>query len=1297
MIDNNTKQKLIDESNIVEVISDFMTLQKKGVNYMGCCPFHNEKTPSFSVSPTRRIYKCFSCGKSGDVISFLMEIQGYNFVEACEYLGQKYHIEIPKEELDAKELETVKRKEAISIVLDKAMRWFSSKLDEDKSATDFFFKERGMDAATAADYKAGFAPSGWSQLYDYLKQSGFSDDIIVAADLAHKNSRGGYTDVFRGRIVFPFLNNQGKPLGFTGRTISGDKIKYLNTGDTLLFTKGNEMFGLTQARAEIIRQDLVIMSEGQFDVLALHKAGVLNAVCGSSTALTEAQRRRLFKFSHNIMLCYDGDKAGRAGAVKHIPELLKDGFNVSVVVLPDGQDPDEFCKVESQPAIWLKNHKTSFVAFLLNELYHVATDFSEKSKAINYILQCIALCTDKVIKLEAVKALAESSQMPIDEIRKNLRALGKKESPTQKMNGFIGVKEASEVDIEDGENIIELTADFEYFSENLSTERIVYYNGEISISDVQNLRTLGNTVYINNPVFEAKVSGEGTDVAMLATLFRQGFNIQIKVDEENRSFLEWYVAGYATMLEEENISSDTADIYVERCAELISFATEATRTRNIDNWAKLLKMKGAQLKAILKPFLTIRKDKRKAEQESFDIDAEIQAIDTESIPDYVEDSEEYSRMYRRFGFYPVINKKGLPVSYMFRTDGGSHTRVSDFYMEPLLHIKSKEKDENKRVLKLNHLYFNRSVYVEWKSSVFAVMSSFKDCLINEGGFNFENGTIKQYEKIWQYMSYQFSECTELKVFGQQHEGFFALANAIIHEVEGKWRVDRTNNLGIVEHNGQNYYSPAFSEIYAGERHDSDKYAQDRWLVYTDTPTDQRCTFEQWAELMDKVYKINNNGKWAILYAILCAFRSEIWPMNRYFTSVFLIGATQSGKTQIAVSIRSLFIKPEAPSFNLNSGTDAAFFSILEKFRDVPQIFEEYNDDTITDIKFQGLKSTVYDGEGKQKRKSASSNDIDTSQVNAPIILLGQEAPQKDDNALTNRVVILEVPKHDYINDQKAQVIFEKLKNYEKAGLSYLLFEVLKIRDKVKSKFAYIQKMCAKELMQRAGGGLKSGEQNRIINTVSLFLAIARLMEEYAPHLKLPFYYIEFLKLAEEKVKTQVDMIARTDKLAQFFDTIDILIDTNNIREGRDYKVETPSRVTLKGGQEINVPMGTRILYMNIRSIHSMYAKAVFGDKPLTLTTLEVNLKSHPSFLGMVSNTRFRWNEEKIAPRQSDDSDSSDNTLKRIVVPMQKQTSAAVFNYEIVRTYFDVDFEREKKTSNNPNFEDKNVIEEGMPF
>ena len=788
---------------------------------------------------------------------------------------------------------------------------------------------------------------------------------------------------------------------------------------------------------------------------------------------------------------------------------------------------------------------------------------------------------------------------------------------------------------------------------------------------------------------------------MMKALFKFGLTVDVAEEGSVHGFIYSYVDYYGDLLLAEHPTPEVSNEYITRCAEMISYTKAAIQTVNMEDWAKLLHMKKNTLKELIKPFANERKSKRKMEQERGDVYDSLIEMDTDRLPDYVEQNEEYSKMLRRYGYFPLLNKEGTPVSYMFKTDSNSYRRVADFYIEPLFHVYSPKKEENRRVIRINRLYVNKPTYVEWPSSVFVKLTTLQEMLINEGAYNFENGDARDYSKIWNCISYNFPKCLEMKVYGQQEEGCFIFANGIFHEVDGAWKFDYTDELGLMKHDDTIFYSPSYSKINVGARKDNDKYEQDRWLIYSETPEKKRISFARWASLMNEVYRINDNGKWALLYSIMCAFRSDIHPINRHFTAIFFIGPTMSGKTQIAVSIRSLFVKPEAPSFNLNSGTDAAFFSILERFRDVPQIFEEYNDDMISDVKFQGLKQTCYDGEGKQKRKAATGNDIETSKVNAPAVILGQEAPQKDDNALSNRVVLCEVPKRESINEDHAQQIFQELKEAEKAGLSYLLLEILELRPIVRTQFPTLLKQCSKELQGLVeSSGSRSGDQTRVINTVSMFLTMCKLLTTYAPHLQLPFTYEEFLQLAAAKVRSQVDMLVKTDKLAMFFNTIDYLIDKGSIKYGRDFKIERPTRLKLKGGVEkILQPTETAVLYMNLSNIHKMYASAMSnGDKPLSLTTLEVNLNSSPAYIGQVSNTRFKWMEAKEVPVGGvvPDNDNTGQTkpnmaMMRVMETKEKQTSAVVLNYDILSKMMGIDFEREERPDLPP------VVEQKLPF
>ena len=304
-----------------------------------------------------------------------------------------------------------------------------------------------------------------------------------------------------------------------------------------------------------------------------------------------------------------------------------------------------------------------------------------------------------------------------------------------------------------------------------------------------------------------------------------------------------------------------------------------------------------------------------------------------------------------------------------------------------------------------------------------------------------------------------------------------------------------------------------------------------------------------------MYKINNNGKWGILFAIMSAFRSEIFPMEGKFTALFFMGQTSSGKSQVATSIRALWMKPSVPISNLNQISEAAFFSILERYRDIPWLFDEYNDKDISNEKFQGLKALVYDGNSKQKRRSATGNDIVSAKVNTSIVLMGQEAPQRDDNALANRVILCDVPSHDFTHDRHATEIFEELKGYERDGLSYLLCEILKLRPVIREHFAAYRKACNDELASRiviTGG--RAGDQTRIVHTVSFFCAICKIIEERTK-LKLPFTYADFLKLAIEKVTYQVELLSHTDKVSTFFSSMDSMLDRKVLLYGREFRIE----------------------------------------------------------------------------------------------------------------------------------------------
>ena len=1282
MIPQDVIDRILSLTNIVDVIGEDITLKKAGVNYKGLCPFHEDSTPSMVVSPVKGIYKCFACGEGGNVVSWLQKHHNMTYPEAIRYLGEKVGVDVPEEQLSPEERRRNDDKESTKAVIVAAQEIYRANLESAATALEYLTR-REITRDTIEDYGIGYS-CGNSKMSQLLTAKGYKVEFMKMADLIREGEDGRVYDTFRKRIMLPFYNRRGEILGYTGRDVTGDSAaKYLNTNDTVLFNKGSNIWGLFQAQNEIKKADEVYIVEGQFDVLSLHQRGVRNVVAGSGTAFTDVQMKMIKCLTTNVTFIYDGDAAGVHAAEKNVPQMVKCGCNVRCISLPVNMDPDDLARQQGKVGDWLNEHKRSYVNYISGHKFISKMDVYEKVNACKSIIDIIALESEAVIRDSLLIELAKSSGFGLEKLKEMLAKAKVPERKDRFDDGLYGLEFIDEL-IDKDEPIIKLTNDFERW-ERLVGERepAMFYVGSPSEDAIQSITQKADRFVVLQPNSQPDGKKECPDMIMMKKLFGRGAQVDVIIDLQSRSFIYFYISEYGEIVKD-STDVEVKNHFINLCARVICKTTEADRTINLPSWAEALGLKVQQLKDIIKPILKEKQSKQRVQQDGEEVWGSLIGGDVEKVPDYVYDSEDYTRTLRRYKFYPVLNKSGLPVCYMFKDDNGSLHRVADFFLEPLFHVYNVEKEKNLRVCKLNSLT-EKPTYIAWPSSCFVKLSSVQEMLVNEGGYNFENGNALEWSKIWSDMSHKFPRCNEVSVYGQQKEDCFVFSNAIYHEVAGQWVLEYADELGLMQHGDINLYSPSVSKVNAKMREDNDRYEQDKWLVYTDTPQSKRISFEEWARLMDEVYKANDNGKWALVFAIMCAFRSDIHPINRLFTSIFFLGPTMSGKTQIAVSIRSLFIKPEAPCFNLNSGTDAAFFSVLERYRDVPQVMEEYNDDMISDVKFQGLKSVTYDGDGKQKRKAASGNDIETSKVNAPVILLGQESPQKDDNALSNRVVLRNVPKAEHF-DEHAQHIFQQLKDAEKSGLTYLLLQILQLRPKVKEQYHIILKQTIKDIQNEVERSSQpSGDQTRVITTVSMFVAMVKFLVTFAPHLKLPFTYEEFFDLAVEQVKWQVGMLVGTDKISTFFNTFSALMDAGVIKAGRDFDIKRTNSVKLIGDKLVPLRDDTAVIYFNLTNIHDKYQRHLgAANKPLSLQTLTTNLTSNTSWIGQVKSWRFNWMESVDQPvseavPQSPLANGKPNMVAtKVMVKQSKVTSAIVLNYDILHALYSVDFERNEK-------------------
>ena len=417
MIDRATVDKIMDAVNIVDVVGEFVNLRKSGVNYKGLCPFHDDKTPSFMVSPARQICKCFACGEGGNAVNFLMKHEQITYPEALRWLAKKYNIEIHERELTDDEKREQSERESMFIVNEWACQYFHEILKNDRDGQAIgkqYFRSRGIRDDIIEKFQLGFALTKRDALASEARRKGFKDEFLIKTGLCYvrengkvnsdgtANASSSLVDRFAGRAIFPWLNVSGKVVAFGGRKLDaatkGVQQKYVNSPDSEIYHKDHELYGIYQAKKAIVKEDCVYMVEGYTDVIAMHQCGLENVVANSGTALSVYQVKLLHRFSQNIVLLYDGDEAGIHAAMRGTDMLLQEGMNIKVLVLPDGDDPDSFARKHTAQQFkdYIAEHQKDFIQFKTDLLLNGVTDPHKRSEAISSILKSVSVIPDKL-------------------------------------------------------------------------------------------------------------------------------------------------------------------------------------------------------------------------------------------------------------------------------------------------------------------------------------------------------------------------------------------------------------------------------------------------------------------------------------------------------------------------------------------------------------------------------------------------------------------------------------------------------------------------------------------------------------------------------------------------------------------------------------------------------------------------------------------------------------------------------------------------------------------------------------
>ncbi len=419
MIDKATVERIIDAADIVDVVSDFVSLTRRGTNYVGLCPFHNDRRPSFYVSRTKGICKCFSCGKGGSAVNFIMEHEQMSYVEALRFLAKKFNIEIHERELTDEEKDAQSERESMMVINEFAMQFFENQAHNTTAGQEIamsYFRERGFTDESIKKFHLGYSPESRSALFDEAVKQGYNKKLLFDVGLCIDDNHGRGYDRFRGRVIFPIFNVTGKVVAFGGRTLRNDTAKYVNSPESLVYNKRNELYGLFQAKREIAKREKCFIVEGYADVISMHQAGFENVIASSGTALTEGHIIKIRRFTNNVTELFDGDAAGIHAALRGVNMLLSQGLNIRVLLLPEDEDPDSFARSHNSTEIqrYIEENEADFIKFKTAVLLKdYGNDPIKKAAAIGDIVKSIAVIPNQITR--SVYAKECSSLLGIEE------------------------------------------------------------------------------------------------------------------------------------------------------------------------------------------------------------------------------------------------------------------------------------------------------------------------------------------------------------------------------------------------------------------------------------------------------------------------------------------------------------------------------------------------------------------------------------------------------------------------------------------------------------------------------------------------------------------------------------------------------------------------------------------------------------------------------------------------------------------------------------------------------------------
>ena len=1266
MIPKTIVDDIIEAAQVVDVVGEFVALKQKGSNHVGCCPFHDEKTPSFSVSASKGIYKCFGCGKSGNAVGFLMEHQKHSYPEALRWLAKKYHIEIPERQMTTDEQAAHDKAESCYAVLAFAAQYYEGQLrmPESQPALEYIV-ERGLASnplshPDASIFGLGYAPAGWDTFTQHALTNGYTEQVLQDAGLSKQSSKGNLIDVYRDRVMFPIHTATGRVAGFGGRVYKPEQHKepkYINSADGPVYDKSKMLYGLSQARKAIKQHDECYLVEGYTDVIAMHQHGVENVVAGCGTSLTSGQLELLGRYTKNVCFVFDGDGAGIKASLRAINIALQQGFAVKVVPLADGQDPDSLAQEMGPEPLqqMLKDEAKDFLMYQAELLLPAAKGKPQKlAEVAQELMAAVALIPDRLQRTFYVKECANTLGVAAETLTEYLYKAMNSAPPSQKQP----VAENPKLHI-DGAGVPRIGND-EYDAAMLVLDTPFHrycYQAKISQEHLHKWSVGGQ----KDQTRFFLLTKDGAIANMRKGRFDDRGQVKGRLTQmpnpKNGALGKYEMPFYGLPHDEPEskgiclVSDEPQAVfgaYFQPKYTWLSYSGQKglsdAKIDYIQSRANVLVVRHAN------PEFTSHAErvlaKRKVPYRLVNMWAEEQPNDSRTIIDYilehgrlevglniiepdydVEDtflqslSDEQRTSYISYRFYE--DRK----CYMVRS-GDHAVEASDFTLEPLAFVLG---EENLRLFSITgKIGWAHQKVVAFEKGELTSIAMFKTKIEDIGPYIWKKGQ-RELDMVKSAWNYKLSNLTahNIDYLGWQHRGFWAWSNGIA-TTDGRFIETDENGMASLE--GASYFIPAMSQAFMPDPNKPDQddiYANDRMFKFR---TGGNYSFKEWAHEFYKIF--GEHGMVGLSHMLAGIFRDVINNQEKMnIPLLFSYGRPQSGKSTMTESIRKVFLEDTKP-VDLKSSSESAFYKAPCLFTNGYCHFEEYRAD-LDDTKRNGIKN-FWDGVSRTVSHMTRKAKTSTMKVRMPIAITGERLPVE--NGEFTRCVTLVFDHVDYSQADK-----ERLTTYQKRcdkGVSNLVTEVIAHRAHFEKNFLAGYRQAIKVI--DAKSGLKGEKQGRVNTSYAILLGTFYCLQNV---LSMPFKYAEFEKVMIKNLGKQLDMLKNSSETGEFWNMLQLLIATGVVVEEIDYLImpgmaHIQGEVRKKGeSHTIEFAKPTTVLALRFNKVHGLYARehrSQKGKVGMTQQVLKDYLSNDDAYLG---------------------------AHKAMTFPSGKRTSCYLFNYD----------------------------------